>query len=128
LVLFASRDYPVIERTEPTLEGGPLVAAGLSPGQSSLAGAVVEFCDRHGVTAELGTALRLLRECFPAAEAMQARLNEDPESTGEWVVVNAVVRGEPDKAFEAHRECLRRWTAAVGWPATGLICLTYTFA
>jgi hypothetical protein len=118
----------MIDRTNPSVEAGTLPVPEAPPGQPSYPAEVVAFCTRHGVGPQLEVATRLLSECFPSAQAITVRVNEDPETADEWLVVNAVVQGDADKAFEAHQECLKRWVAAVAWPASGLICLTYTFA
>jgi hypothetical protein len=88
---------------------------------------VAVFCQANNVQAELERAIGLVKHYFPESK-IRVRLKDDHEDEGQWVVVNVVVRSEPEEVARLYREALHEWARTVPWPASAMIRLTYSLA
>jgi hypothetical protein len=89
---------------------------------------VLAFCEDHQLFEEVAKAVQLLQDAFPLAGSMVIEAEQDADTNEQWLMVRASVHDEPAAALQTYREALRRWVQQVAWPASSLVCLSYTLA
>jgi len=88
--------------------------------------AVFSFCSRRAILAQVQTAVELVIKHFPSLERLEIRLERDPETEGESLVLDLGVRDEVDSFLENYNRCKEAWVAAIPGPALSWICLVYS--
>jgi len=86
---------------------------------------VVQFCMREDLANYLQLAGRLISECFPHHRGLEIRLEVDPETGEESVVMDLSVAGDIDKVLQQSDCYTSRWVESVPWPQSGKIHLLY---
>jgi uncharacterized protein (TIGR02996 family) len=88
--------------------------------------AVRRFCSHHRILAPARSAVDTARQCFPPDSHVSIRLERDPESDAEWLVVDvAVKRGQSFRPIESHRRFVQQWAMTTRSEARDLIRLTF---
>jgi hypothetical protein len=87
---------------------------------------VVAYCEQHDLTEKLDLVVDILAQAFPDAQRIVVGMEDDPESTERWILVEAVVDGPAREIRLRHKECVRRMTDILPWPLWMLIRTTYT--
>jgi hypothetical protein len=88
--------------------------------------AIRSFFDRHGHHGELlRSAVSLVERVFSPSGRLVLKVREDPEFDDEWLVIDVVVKGTVDEAFEAYREFVREWVAVSAPDLRSIIRVAY---
>lgn len=85
------------------------------------------FCHDHGILDAAAQAIALAKECFKPEE-VAIQIEGDPESDGEWLVIDVTVRGEVREVLDAYRHYKNRWHTSTPWQQRRRIRLVYNFA
>jgi hypothetical protein len=98
-----------------------LCSLGLSKGPLD----ALEYYLRQGLRQDLLTAIELMRQCFVKVHAYRLRLEQDPETGEEWLVLDVTLQEDVD-AVLAHCDIYTdRWIAQTPWPERDKIRLVY---
>ena len=98
-----------------------LCSLGLSEGPPD----ALEYCLRQGLRQDLLTAIELVRQCFVKVHACHLRLEQDPETGEEWLVLDVTLQEDVD-AVLAHCDVYTdRWITQTPWPERDKIRLVY---
>ncbi|MGA2228892.1 MAG: hypothetical protein ABSH41_31025 [Syntrophobacteraceae bacterium] len=83
------------------------------------------FVEKYGLRSLLETALRLLNDCFPAAFSGCLKLEHDPETEEEWLVIEFETGGEIEDILNSYDRYTELWVSSVPWPDRENIRLSY---
>jgi tetratricopeptide (TPR) repeat protein len=86
---------------------------------------VYDFSEQHGLMGHLGTAVKLLKDCFARAKATRLKLEHDPETEEEWLVVEFEVSGKIEDILNSYDNYTDLWISSVPWPEREKIRLSY---
>jgi len=78
---------------------------------SSTPSDIAEFVVRHGLTAHLETALRLVGETFPPGSPTTLELEGDPDTEGQWIVIDVRYSGNPGVVLNHYNQFVACWIA-----------------
>ena len=68
------------------------------------------------------TAMRLLDECFTGAEVRSLKLENDPESEEEWLVIEFLIGGNIEDILNSYDHYTDLWISTVPWPERERLC------
>ncbi|MGA2403521.1 MAG: hypothetical protein ABSG91_17745 [Syntrophobacteraceae bacterium] len=83
------------------------------------------FAEKHGLWGNLETAVKLLNDCFPGATSGQLKLENDPETEEEWLVIEFEIDEEIDDILNSYDFYTDLWISSVPWPEREKIRLSY---
>jgi hypothetical protein len=92
---------------------------------TSLAPEIVAFCARERIGKELDKAIQLAKKHFVVSTDPTVQLEQDPELDDFHLVVEVSTSGEVRDIVAAHQHFAQEWAAAVPWPKSEKIRLTY---
>src|SRR6267378_1059334 len=69
---------------------------------------VLAFCEAKGITDEVARAVDLAKQCFQSEKWTQ-RVIHDPESGGEWLIIDVFVHREIPDVLKANDLFTERW-------------------
>jgi len=83
------------------------------------------FAEKYGLWSHLVAAMRLLNDCFPAAISGCLKLEHDPETEEEWLVIEFEIGGEIEDILNSYDHYTDLWVSSVPWPEREKIRLSY---
>lgn len=84
----------------------------IDPFSLSLASAdVLSFIDSHKLGGQIESALTLAKQIFPANTRPSICLEQDAETTGEWIVIDMTMRSDVGEALKAYHQFVRQWSS-----------------
>ena len=86
---------------------------------------VVDFCNRDHVLEHLILAGELISQCFADVRGLDPRVEVDPETGEEAVVINLTIAGEIDDLVKRSQQFSSAFVAKVPWPGRDKIHLCY---
>lgn len=89
---------------------------------------VLSFCSRWQIFSYFQRALRLAQQSFLDLTKIEVKVESDPESEDEWLVIVVQVHGEIGKVLSMYDGYTRKLIRTVPWPARDRIRLIYDFA
>ena len=111
--------------------GGMTAEVSLTPerlcslGLSEVTPDALAYCFRHGLRQSLLIAIALLRQCFSSVHACRLRLEQEPETGEEWLVLDVTLQEDVEKVLAGCDAYTDRWIAQVPWPERDKIQLVY---
>ncbi len=88
---------------------------------------ILSFCSRWQIFNYFQRALRLAQQSFLDVTSIDVKVENDPESEDEWLLIVVQVQGEIGKVLEMYDTYTKRLVRAVPWPARDRIRLIYDF-
>ncbi len=88
---------------------------------------VLSCCARWQTFNHLQRALRIVQQSFVDVTALDVKVESDPESEDEWLMIIVQVHGEIGKVLEMYDSYTKGLVRAVPWPARDRIRLIYDF-
>ena len=88
---------------------------------------VLELCARRGNLAHLRTAIRLALEHFKSIRNVEIRVQLDPESDEQRVIVDLTLNGEIEEALESQHAFHRAWAQTVPLSRLDTVRVLYAF-
>jgi hypothetical protein len=85
---------------------------------------VTPFCERHGILAHAQTAFDLVRQFFPPPAVLAVRLETDPETDDESLVIHVTTQDEVNHFVEVFDRCKTQWVQSIPSQALALIHLS----
>ena len=85
---------------------------------------VRQFCRTHGIEDEAGEAWELVKSHFPSDSTISLRVDDDPETDGEWLVFDVSSSAPVDTVLHCYDAFLTEWTAAAPPEVDKLIRVT----
>ncbi len=86
---------------------------------------VLRFCSRWQIFTDFQRALRLAQQSFADLKNLDVKVEGDPESEDEWVVVSVQVHGEISNVLDMYDTYAKGLVRVVPWPARDRIRLIY---
>jgi hypothetical protein len=86
---------------------------------------VRDFCSRHGIEQEAQAALEMAQRHFPDS-AISARIESDPESEAEWLVLDMEV-SEKSAVLESYDRLIQEWVSSASISASSRDHFCFTF-
>jgi hypothetical protein len=96
-----------------------------SLGFSEVTPDALAYCLRHGFRQYLLIAIDLMRQCFSRVEDTHLRLEQDPETAEEWLVLDVTLQEDVEEVLANCDAYTDRWIAQVPWPERDQIRLVY---
>lgn len=96
-----------------------------SLGLSEVAPGALEYCLRHELRQYLLNAIDLMRQGFSKVYACHLRLEQDPETGEEWLVLDVALQEDVDAVLAHYDVYTDRWIAQTPWPERDKIRLVY---
>jgi len=88
---------------------------------------VLAFCSQQQIFNHFQHALRLAQQSFLDLRDINVKVENDPESDGEWLLIVVQIHGEIEKVLEMYDTYAKGLVRAVPWPARDKIRLIYDF-
>lgn len=88
---------------------------------------VLSYCSRSHIFNHLQQALRIVQQSFVDMTAIDVKVESDPESEDEWLMIVVQIHGEIGKVLQMYDSYTKWLVRAVPWPARDRIRLTYDF-
>jgi hypothetical protein len=111
--------------------GGITAEVSLTPerlcslGLSEVTPDALAYCLRYGLWQYLLTATTLIGQCFPSIHACRLRLEQEPETGEEWLVIEITLQEDVDEVLSSYDAYTDRWVTQVPWPERDKIRLVY---
>jgi len=86
---------------------------------------VVPFCERHGILSHAQTAVDLVKQFFPPPAALAVRLETDPDTDEESLVIHVTIQDEVDHFVDMFDRCKSQWVQSIPSQALALIHLSF---
>lgn len=87
---------------------------------------LLNFCLRHGIQERyLQVAIDLATHCFPSIQEVSLQIEQDPETSEEWLVLEATVQGDVDEIIDQYEGYTDLWVSLAPWLERNKIILTY---
>ncbi len=86
---------------------------------------LIDFSEKHGLRGHLATAIRLLNDCFAGARGGHLKLEHDPETEEEWLVIEFEIGGKIEDILNSYDHFTGLWISSVPWPEREKIRLSY---
>lgn len=96
-----------------------------SLGLSEVTPDALVYCLRHGLQHDLLVAITLIRQCFASVQACRLRLEQEPETAAEWLVIEITLQADVDAVLASCDAYTDRWIAQVPWPERDKLQLVY---
>lgn len=93
----------------------------------SLSPDALEFCQRYAIGTLAKAAASLASECFNSND-VNLRMESDPESEEQWLIVHVAVRGEVEDIVNRYENYQERWNKMASWQERYHIRLVYDFS
>jgi hypothetical protein len=84
------------------------------------------FCVRNNLLPRLETAIKLARRHFSAVATMSLCLEQDPENSDEYLVLELRSNGVPEADLESYFRYVDEWSEMAEWPVSRMIRLDYS--
>lgn len=88
---------------------------------------VLAFCSQQKIFNHFQHALQLAQQSFLDHTDINVKVENDPESDGEWLLIVVQVHGEIEKTLEMYDAYTKGLVRAIPWPARDKIRLIYDF-
>lgn len=88
---------------------------------------VLTFCSQRKIFNHFQHALQLAQQSFSDLKNITVKIDNDPESDDEWLMIVVQVHDEINKVLEMYDAYTRGLVRAVPWPARDNIRLIYDF-
>jgi len=88
---------------------------------------VLNLCVRHCNLAHLQTGIRLAFEHFKSIRSIEIRVQLDPDSEEQRVIVDLTLNGEIEEALASQRAFFRAWAQTVPPSQQDIIRVLYAF-
>ena len=96
-----------------------------SLGLSEVTPDALAYCLQHGLQQYLFTAIALIGQWFPSIHACRLRLEQEPETGEEWLVIEVTLQEDVDEVLSSCDAYTDRWVVQVSWPERDKIQLVY---
>jgi hypothetical protein len=87
---------------------------------------VKSFCQAQEMTGSALTAVRMAERHFPTGSKIALSVETDPESDGEWLVVDVAVPTRAGDALQSYDRFIREWAMVPNGLARERISLTFS--
>jgi hypothetical protein len=84
------------------------------------------FIETHGLADPIDKTLRLAKQAFPVNAKPSIHLHRDPETEGEWIVIDVEPRSTPDVAIHSYNQFVQAWISQSSPIQRDLIRLTFS--
>jgi len=88
---------------------------------------VLDLCERHGTLADLQTAIRVAFEHFKSIRNVEIRVQLDPDSDEQRVIVDLTLDGEIEEVLSSRHAYHRSWAQTVPPSQQDTVRLLYAF-
>lgn len=88
---------------------------------------VLTFCAQRQIIDHFQRALRLAQQSFHDLTNIEVKVENDPESEDEWLVILVQVHGEIEQVLDMYDAYTRKLIRAIPWPSRDRIRLIYDF-
>ena len=94
-------------------------------GLSEVTPDALAYCLQHGLRHYLLLAIDLIHQCFSSVDACHLRLEQDPETGEEWLVLDITLQEDVEEVLANCDAYTDRWVSQVPWPEREKIQLVY---
>ena len=94
-------------------------------GLSEVAPDALSYCLQHGLQHYLLLGIDLIHQCFARVDACHLRLEQEPETGEEWLVLDVTLQEGVEEALANCDAYTDRWVSQVPWPERERLRLGY---